>query len=139
GSNLGTLFLALEPNVRAGVLAFTTGVIPEHLRWQTARRGEIGAALGSRIPSLLNASGLTSIDGVPVGAPYFNENKPLRDQPIVINNVPGALEIQQALEFSEMVSEAGRSPALWSRYLRQAPLAGACPKSAMYLFAEGDR
>jgi len=76
---------------------------------------------------------------VPVGTPYFNENKPLRDQPIVINNVPGALEIQQALEFSEMVSEAGLSPALWSRYLRQAPLAGASPKSVMYLFAKGDR
>jgi hypothetical protein len=139
GSMLGTLFLALEPNVRAGVLAFATGVIPEHLRWQPDRRGEIGAALGSRIPSLLNANGLTSIDGVPVGAPYFNENKPLRDQPIVINDVPGALEIQQALEFSEMVSQAGLSPALWSRHLRQAPLPGVPPKSVMYLFAQGDR
>jgi hypothetical protein len=141
GSMLGTLFLALEPNVRAGVLAFATGVIPEHLRWQTGRRGEIGSALGSpsRIPSLLNAGGLTSIDGVPVGTPYFNENKPLRDQPIVINSVPGALEIQQALEFSEMVSQAGLSPALWSRYLRQAPLPGVPPKSVMYLFAKGDQ
>jgi hypothetical protein len=139
GSMLGTLFLALEPNVRAGVAAFATGVIPEHLRWQTARRQEIGDALQRRTPSLLNANGLTSIDGVPVGAPYFNENKPLRDQPIVINNVPGALEIQQALEFSEMVSEAGLSPALWSRYLRQAPLPGVPPKSVMYLFAKGDQ
>ncbi len=139
GSMLGTLFLALEPNVRAGVAAFATGLIPEHLRWQIVRRQEIGVALQSRTPSLLNANGLTSIDGVPVVAPYFNENKPLRDQPIVINNVPGALEIQQALEFSEMVSEAGLSPALWSRYLRQAPLAGAPPKSVMYLFAKGDR
>jgi hypothetical protein len=139
GSMLGTLFLALEPNVRAGVAAFATGVIPEHLRWQTARRQEIGDALQRRTPSLLNANGLTSIDGVPVGKPYFNENKPLRDQPIVINNVPGALEIQQALEFSEMVSQAGLSPALWSRYLRQAPLPGVPPKSVMYLFAKGDQ
>ena len=140
GSMVGTLFLALEPKVRGGVLAFSSGVVPEHGRWEILRRPEIGTALGSRIPSLLNdANGLTSIDGVPVGPPHFNENKPLRDQPIVINNVPGALEIQQALEFSETVSQAGLSPALWSRYLREAPLPGVPPKSVMYLFAQGDR
>ena len=140
GSMIGTLFLALEPDVRAGVGAFTPGVIPEHLRWQIVRRPEIGAALQTRIPSLLNASeGLTSIDGVPVGPPYFNENKPLRDLPIVINGVPGALEIQHVLELSEMVSESGLSPALWSRYLREAPLAGSYAKSVLYMFAEGDR
>jgi hypothetical protein len=110
------------------------------LRWQIVRRPEIGVALQNRTPSLLNdAYGLTSIDGVPVSMPYFNENKPLRDQPIVINDVPGALEIQQALEFSEMVSEAGLSPALWSRYLRESPLSGSAPKSVVYLFAKGDR
>src|SRR5262245_58609976 len=137
---MGTPFLALEPNVRAGVLTSSGGLFPEHGRWGPVGRPEIGTTLGSRTPSLLNeANGLTSIDGVPVRAPHFNENKPLRDQPIVINNVPGALEIQQALEFSEMVSQAGRSPALWSRYLRRAPLPGVPPKSVMYLFAQGDR
>jgi hypothetical protein len=140
GSMLGTVFLALEPNVHAGVLAFTPGVIPEHLRWQIVRRPEIGMALQSRHPSLLNDGvGLTSIDGISVAEPYFNENKPLRDQPIVINDVPRALEIQEALDFSEMVSEAGLSPALWSRYLRQAPLPGSPLKSVVYLFAKGDR
>jgi len=141
GSMLGTLLLPLEPSIRAGVLAFTTGVIPEHLRWQVMRRNEIGDALQKRIPSLLNeAYGLTSIDGVPVASsPYFNENKPLRDKPIVINEVPGALEIQQALEFSEMVSESGLSPALWSRYVRLALFPGMPAKSVMYLFAKGDR
>jgi hypothetical protein len=140
GSMLGTVFLALEPDIHAGVVAFATGLIPEHLRWQPARRPEVGTALQSRTPSLLNAvDGLTAIDGVPVLMPYFNENKPLRDQPIVINDVPGALDIQQALEFSEMVSEACLSPALWSRYLRQAPLPGVLPKSVIYLLAKGDR
>src|SRR5207247_8592047 len=105
GSMLGTLLLPLEPSIRACVLAFTTGVIPEHLRWQILRRNEIGLALQSRVPSLLN-EGLTSIDGIAVARPYFNKNKPLRNQPIMINDVPGALEIQQALEFSDMVYEA---------------------------------
>src|SRR6185436_3310460 len=54
-------------------------------------------------------------------------------------DVPGALEIQQALEFSEMVAESGLSPALWSRYLREAPLAGSYAKSVVYMFAQGDR
>jgi hypothetical protein len=140
GSMIGTLFLALEPSVKAGVLAFTPGVIPEHLRWQIVRRPEIGTALQSRVPSLLNAmDGLIAIDGVAVEGPYFNENKPLRDLPIVINDVPGALEIQHVLELSEMVSESGLSPALWSRYLRQAPLPGSYPKSVVYMFALGDR
>ena len=31
--------------------------------------------------------GLTAIDGVQVQAPYFNENKPLRDLPIVIRRL----------------------------------------------------
>ena len=60
---IGTLFLALEPSVKAGVCAFTPGVIPEHLRWQIVPRPEIGAALQNRVPSLLNAGdGLTAID-----------------------------------------------------------------------------
>jgi hypothetical protein len=136
GSMIGTLFLALEPSVKAGVCAFTPGVSPEHLRWHIVRRPEIGTALQSRVPSLLNTvDGLTAIDSVSVQPPYFNENKPLRDLPIVINNVPGALQIQHVLELSEMVSESGLSPALWSRYLRAAPLPGSYPTSVVYMFA----
>jgi hypothetical protein len=138
GSMLATVFLALEPDVHAGVGAFVTGVIPEHLRWQVVRRGDVATALRGRTPSLLNDNGVTSIEDVAVTGPFFfNENKPLRDKPLVTNDVPGALEIQAALEFSEMVSEAGLSPALWSRYLRLAPLTSA--KSVMYLNAKGDR
>jgi hypothetical protein len=142
GSMIATIFLALEPDVHVGAGAFVTGVIPEHLRWQVARRGtDIGDPLQKRTPSLLNAAdGLTSIDGVPVAAgPFFNENKPLRDQPLVINNVPGAIAIQEALEFSEMVSQAGLSPALWSKHLLLSPLPGVQRKSVMYLNAKGDR
>src|SRR5213078_168503 len=74
GSMLGTLLLRLEPSIRACVLAFTTGVIPEHLRWQILRRNEIGPALHRRVPSLLNER-LTSLDGIAVARPYSNENK----------------------------------------------------------------
>ena len=53
------------------------------------------------MPSLINGPGITSIDGVAVAAPHFDENKPLRDQPVVINTVAGATAIQRALEFVE--------------------------------------
>ena len=122
-----------------GVAAATPGVIPEHARWQPNRRPQIGAALQTRTPSLINSPGLTEIDGVPVAGPSFNENKPLRNQPAVINTLEGAIEIQKALEFSEMVSESGLTPVVWARHLREQPLPGLYPKSVIYQFATGDQ
>jgi hypothetical protein len=139
GSMIGTIFLALEPSVPVGVAAACPGVIPEHARWQPNRRPQIGSALQSRTPSLINSPGLTEIDGVLINRPYFNENKPLRNQPAVINTIPGAIDIQNALEFSEMVSESGLTPVVWARHLREEPLPGLYPKSVIYQFATGDQ
>jgi hypothetical protein len=139
GSMIGTIFLALEPSVPVGVAAACPGVMPEHARWQPNRRSQIGSALQSRTPSLINSPGLTEIDGVLVDGPHFNENKPLRDQPAVINTIPGAIDIQNALEFSEMVSESGLTPVMWARHLREEPLPGLYPKSVIYQFATGDQ
>ncbi len=141
GSIIGTIFMALEPSVSVGVAAACPGVFPEHARWQPNRRGaqQIGSALQSRMPSLINSPGLTEIDGVLVDGPYFNENKPLRNQPAVINTIPGAIEIQNALEFSEMASESGLTPVVWARHLREEPLPGLYPKSVIYQFATGDQ
>ena len=139
GSMIGTVFMALEPSVPVGVLAATPGVIPEHARWQPNRRPQIGAALQTRTPSLINSPGLTEIDGVPVPGPSFNENKPLRNQPAVINTIEGAIEIQKALESSEMVSESGLTPVVWARHLREQPLLRLYPKSVIYQFATGDQ
>ncbi len=55
GSMIGTIFMALEPDVAVGVAAVTPGVIPEHARWQPLRRAAIGLALSSRIPWLINS------------------------------------------------------------------------------------
>ena len=139
GSMIGTIFMALDPSVPAGVAAAAPGVIPEHARWQPNRRMQIGAALLARTPSLINSPGLTEIDGVSVNGPHFNENKPLRNQPAVINTIQGAIEIQEALEFSEMVSESGLTPVVWARHLREKPLPGLYPKSVIYQFATGDQ
>jgi hypothetical protein len=139
GAMHGMIFVALEPAVTAAAFTAIPGHIPEHARWQPARRVAIAAALAARVPSLLNAPGLTTIDGVPTAAPHFDENKPLRDQPIVVNTVAGAVEIQRALEFAELASEAGLSAVPWARYLRAEPLPGSHPRSILIQLATGDQ
>jgi hypothetical protein len=111
--------------------------------------------LAARTPSLVNASGVTSIEGVTIpGLPRFNENIPLRDgvpltvgledgatqviQSPVINTVPGAIEIQQFLENTEWVMQSG-NPVAYSPYLRKGPLAGVPAKAVIIQFAKGDQ
>src|SRR5262249_34197044 len=77
------------------------------------------------------------IDGVPVGPPYFNENLPLRNQPPVINAVSGDMAIQEVIDNTEWVSQAG-NPVAYAPHLRKDPLAGVLPKSVIFQVAKGD-
>lgn len=139
GPMIGTILLALDPSIAVGAFASAPGLTPESVRWQPIRRSVLGANLASRTPSLINSPGLTAIDGIPTPAPHYNENKPLRNQPTVINSVVGAMPLQQALEFAEMVEESGLTPVTWARYLRASPLLGLYPKSVIFQFAKGDQ
>jgi hypothetical protein len=47
---------------------------------------------------------MTQIGG-PVGDPYFNENKPLRDLPPLINDVVGAMDIQRVLDYEIWINQ----------------------------------
>jgi hypothetical protein len=151
GANYGTVFLAVEPNVRAGV--FTVAGDPLANRQLGAGRNALGALLGSRQPSLINSPGITVLGGRAVGPPLFHENLPLRNgipltiqladgtteviQSPVINNVPGAMAIQEVLENFEWVAQAG-SPVAYAPHLQRAPLRGMPAKSVIYQFAKGD-
>lgn len=140
GSSLyGGVFVALEPDVRAAVLTVPAGIVYEAGRWGPARRPMLGQMLGARTPSLLNAPGITSLEGVAVAAPHFNENKPLRDRPVVINDVPGAMAIQEAFEQHEWGQEAGNTLLTWARHLHREPLPGNPSKSVLIQFAKGDQ
>jgi hypothetical protein len=139
GARIATVFMALEPNVAAAVHTVSGGLSPEHDRWAPVRRAMLGPMLQRRIPSLINAPGILSIEGVPVPAPHFNENKPARDEAPRINTIPGAIEIQQALELSEMASQSGVSPVVWARHIRTEPLAGLHAKSVIFQSAECDQ
>jgi hypothetical protein len=76
----GTQFLGVEPDVQVGVLTSTGGSSVEQNRLAPGNRpSRLGDALAARMPPLLNGPGITTLDGVPVNAPYFNENMPLRE------------------------------------------------------------
>ncbi len=124
----GALFLAAEPDVGSGVLIAPGGASLESFRLSpVSRTAVVGALLAARVPSLINISGLN-----------FDENLPLRDQPPLINAVPGAVEIQELLDNFEWVGQAGEVVP-YGVYLRRAPLAGVGAKSVIVQFARGDR
>jgi hypothetical protein len=155
GANYGTVFLAVEPDVSAGVLN-APGNPPANREW--GGRAALGMLLQSRTPSLVNSPGISVFGGLTVGTPYFDENMPLRDGtplPVTLtladgvttradtikspvnNTVPGAMAIQEVLTNIDWASQAG-SPVAYAPHLRKAPLPGVSAKSVIYQFNLGD-
>jgi dienelactone hydrolase len=130
GGIYGTIFLAVEPNVRAGVPNVPGGAIVEVARLSPVFRPLVGFSLAFRQPALINVGGPTTIE--------FNENIPLRNQGPVVNNVAGASAIQEVLENTEWVSQSG-NPVAYAVHLKKAPLAGVAAKSVILQFARGDQ
>jgi len=162
GGMYGAQFLAVEPDVSAGAFLVLGGPAIDRLRFGGVNRagsGLLGQTAGTAVVShgLLNAPGITSLDGLTVPAPYFNENMPLRDgvplnvtvlladgttenrviQSPVTNDVVGAMEIQQVFDNWEWVSLGG-DPLAYAPYLRKDPLPGVDAKSVLVQFAKGD-
>ncbi len=138
GGNYGAMFLAIEPDVRVGVPNVAGGATIEFQRLGIAQRPGLGALLAARIPSLINFPGIDNIDGIPVGSPRFNENKPLRNHLPVINDVAGAIAIQEVIENTEWVSQSGNAVA-YAAHIQREPLPGLPAKSVIVQFAKGDQ
>jgi hypothetical protein len=150
----GAMFLAVEPRVQVGVLNAGGGARTTRALTPAARAG-IGAFLAARVPSLINAPGVTHLDDVPVAPslPQYHENMPLPGgEPLlvqladstthiirspVVNSVDGAMDIQQYLDRSEWVAQSG-SPVAYAPYFRKRPLSQV-PKRVIVQFALGDR
>ena len=126
GGIYGTVFLAVEPSARAGVPNVPGGSYIENIRLGTFRPSLVGT-LAARVPSLIN-----------VGGTDFNENMPLRNQPPVINTVPGAIAIQQYFEHREWVSGSA-DPVAYAVHLQKQPLKGVPAKPVILQFAKGDK
>lgn len=130
GGIYGTIFLGVESSVRTGVTNVAGGSLVEVARLGVFRP-LLTQALAIRTPVLLNAP--------PVAPPLwgFNENLPLRDQPTVVNDVPGAIAIQNFIETSEWVSQSG-NPVAYAPRIRKDPLWGSDPKAVILQVAKGD-
>jgi hypothetical protein len=126
GGIYGTLLLAVEPDVRSGVLNVAGGPIVDLLRLG-GFRATLGQTLATHVPSLINVAGIT-----------FNENLPLRDQPPVLNEVAGAIEIQDYIDATEWVQQSGNAVA-YAPHLRHDPFSGMEPKPVIFQFAKGDQ
>jgi len=137
GAGIGVVFSAVDRRVRAAVVT-APGAGPEFSRLSPPARPVVGQIFEARTPSLLNPPGLSSIGGIPVPPPRFDENLPLRGQPPVINEVAGAMAIQDQFERSEWMVQPGGAAA-FAPFLRKAPLPGIPPRPIIVQLARGDQ
>ena len=130
GGIYGTILMAVEPSVRAGVLNVAGGSVSEAGRLGNFRSLPAQMLL-TRTPSLFNAP--------PVTPPLFgfNENLPLRNQPPLINNVPGAIELQEFFDRLQWVEQPGDS-VTYATHIRKQPLSGVAAKQIILQIAKGD-
>ena len=144
GAMYGIPFFAYNPEVRAGVFAAPGAPLFENRRLGPgplagAGRSTVGSLLAARTPPLLNeATGLTTVGGVAVAEPRFNENMPFRGQPPVVNAVPGAVAIQRYIDRAEWIAQRG-NPMAFAPLLRRHPAAGIPARPFLLQFARGDQ
>jgi hypothetical protein len=137
GGIYGTILLGIEPSIRAGVANVPGGAVIEVARFSPSFRFLVGLSLGTRVPSLANLPpAFDPVAGAVV--PQFNENIPLRDQPPLVDTVPGAEAIQEVIEHTEWVSQAG-NPVAYAPHIRKSPLRGLDAKPVIIQFAKGDK
>jgi hypothetical protein len=122
GGIYGVELLGLEPTIRAGVPNVAGGPIVEIARLSPSFRPLVGISLITRSPSLYNAIPNATLTS-------FNENMPLRNLPLEVDNVPGAAAIQDFLDNSEWVQQTG-NPEGWAPFVSM-PI--------IFQFARGDQ
>lgn len=137
GGNIAYLLHAVEPAIRASAPSFAGG--PRDEGWRLgAFRATQGAMLQQRVPSLINAPGMTRIGGFVTAAPFFNENQPLRNLPPLVNDVDGAIDIQRVFAIQSWIMEAGNSVA-YAPFIRKRSLAGVPARPLLNVIALGDQ
>ncbi len=137
GGSYGALFLAAEPRVSAGVLN-VVGASTAHFRLALNNRPALEVTLATVQPPLTNRSDPSTclVDYEPFDC-AFDENLPLRNQPSIVNDVPGAIAIQVFIDKVEWLGQSGSALA-YAAHLRKNPLASMPPKSVLIQFARGD-
>jgi hypothetical protein len=131
GGIYGSILLATESNLKAGVLNVPGGPVTEIARLAPVFRPLIGLALLGRKPALYN----TATPDAAVS--NFNEDEPLSGQPVLVDTVPGADAIQDYLDRTIWAADQG-DPVAYAPYIRAQPLAGNRAKPVIVQFAKGD-
>jgi Bacterial Ig-like domain len=124
GGIYGTIFLGVEPGVRVGVPNVGGGATIEIIRLSPVFRPLATGAVAVR--GLLNAG------------TQFVENMPLRNEPPRINDVAGAMGIQDFIDQSEWGTQRG-NPVAYAPHLRKNPLPGNPVKSVIIQYGKGDQ
>ena len=134
GAIYGTLADAVDPHIRAAVFNGDGAPFVDDARLALSGRPLGNAYLSTDTPSLLN---------VPPAQPEayfhdaFNDNYVYRDTPVMVNTVPGALDVQSAFETAEWLNMPG-DPLSFAPHLKTAPLSGVPAKNILFQFAFGD-
>jgi Bacterial Ig-like domain len=122
GGIYGVELLGLEPTIRAGVPNVAGGPIVEIARLSPSFKPLVGIALITRSPSLYNAVPNANFTS-------FLDNMPLRNEALKIDTTPGAEAIQDYLDNSEWVQQAG-NPEGWAPHISM---------PVIFQFARGDK
>jgi hypothetical protein len=134
GGIYGTILLGVEGGIKAGVPNVAGGSITEVARLG-GFRPLTAIALATRVPQLLNLPPTLNVP-FPLNL-NFNENIPLRNLPLLVNNVPGSSAIQVVLDNNEWVQQAG-NPVTYAPFIRKDPLRGNSAMPVIFQFAKGD-
>jgi len=134
GAIFGTVFNAVDPNIQAVALSVGGGSSVDIAR--TAITGRLLALGYAQQKGLFNVL----LAGAPP-QPYYNDpmndNYVFRDQPVVINKVPGSVAVQAGFESADWLQMLG-DPLSFASHLKLDPLPGVAPKPVLFLFAKGD-
>ena len=126
GGQYGTTFSAVDPSIPVAALAGAAGTNTTITRMSPNFIPGISQYLGAVAPTLLNAGST------------FDGNWPLRNEPVRVNDVKGAIEVQEAFEKVEWLSTAGEA-LYYAPHLKLSPLAGVPAKKVLWQFPIGDR
>ena len=127
GTIYGGLAFANEPSVLAAAFECGGATIYDFLRTSVTLRPLLTTVvLAPNVPSLFNK-----------GASDFNDNYVWRDQPVRVNDVPGAVELQDFFELAEWITIYA-DPSAWTPHYRASPLPGIPARPALFQMAWGD-
>jgi pimeloyl-ACP methyl ester carboxylesterase len=125
GSMYGTIFSALAPEVRASVLNVGGGTVEDIVRWSQSYHSLAADILAANMPPLLN-------EGTD-----FNDNYVFPYQPVLVNEAPGAIQIQNAFELYEWFESLG-DPVYYAPHLADSMLPGVPFKRILFQLARRD-